>query len=250
MPQAIECGILLRGYAKDEESVDSVATRLWESARAAADVGLFRIGVLVPADKDCGLTAARVRKMLTGRNGTVVFHPEGNENSDVLNFGMGYLRDEHCSYGFIVSNKAVGYLSHANFEKTLVALHKGAFVTGLAMRDTVPQENDEVFIGTLAGRVVNTFAAWDVERLLDVNGFDSRIGCEEIAPIIRGIRKYGKCVAPVIPVGQPVLNVSALRMSRHEWVASTKWQRQQQEALRVGGSFDLIQQNLLPGYPK
>ena len=248
-----ECGVLLRGYAKDESGVAGGVDRLYRSEMRAKEIGFWRITALVPADKDCGLTAAAIRMKLAvahQRTGTLVLSPGGNENSDVLNVGTRSLDENYCPYAFIISDKALGYMTFENVTKVLEGLEAGAFAAGLAVRDTaVPEEEDDVYLGVLAGRLTNMFAAYSIEDLGNAGGFDSGIGVEEIAPIIRGIA-LGFRVAPVLPIGQVGVDVAAVRAGRHDWVMSTKYARQAEEAARVGGSLELIEQSILPGYPK
>ncbi|MFZ2167318.1 MAG: hypothetical protein WAV50_00440 [Minisyncoccia bacterium] len=248
-----ECGLVLRDYAKDESGVAEVVNRLYRSVMRAKEIGFWRIVALVPAEKDCGLTAAAIRAKLaiaSQRNGTLVLSPGGNEKSDVLNVGVRALSENRCSYSFIVSNKALGYMTFENVMKVNEALGAGAFAAGLAVRDNaVPPEEDDVYLGVLAGRLTDTFCAWDNESLENVGGFDSIIGVEEMAPIVRG-SKLGFRVAPVLPTDQVGVDVSLLRAERHAWVTSTKYTRQLEEAVRAGGSIELIEQSVLSGYPK
>ncbi|MFI5260576.1 MAG: hypothetical protein ACHQU0_02160 [Candidatus Paceibacteria bacterium] len=252
-PHLKQCGILLRGYAKKPEAVKDVVGRLHSTALQAMRVGFYRIVILIPAEKDCGLTADATRRKFAfpERNGVSILSPGGNENSHVLNIGVKRLENEGYGFAFIASNKAIGHLTKQNVEKMLVAFGHGAFVSGLAMRDTDHAAvNDETFIGTLSGRIVNTLSAWQISMLSGVGGFDSEIGVEEIAPMLRLCQGFGKGIAPILPANQAGLDVSAFQAAHHEWVASTKWQRQLQEANRVGGSFEQITDGILSGYPQ
>lgn len=248
-----ECGLVLRGYSRDEVGVAGVVDRLYRSVMQAKEVGFWRTTVLVPTEKDCGLTAAAIRAKLavtSQRSGTLVLSPGGNENSDVLNAGIRALSENHCSYAFVMSNKALGYLTFENVMKVIAGLEAGAFAAGLAVRDNdVPQEEDDVYLGVLAGRLTDTFAAYCVEDFEAAGRFDSIIGVEEMALIVRG-SKLGFRVAPVLPTDQVGVNVALLRAGHHAWVTSTKYTRQQEEAVRAGGSLELIEESILPGYPK
>jgi hypothetical protein len=177
--------------------------------------------------------------------------PSGTYYSDALNEGIGLLQTSDHSPAFIVSNKALEYMVPGNIEKILAAFDDGALVAGLAIRDaSVAEEKDESYLGALSGRLANTFAAWDTAALAGAGNFDSVIGVEEVAPIVRIIKAHGPCIAPVIPAGQAAINVSALRAKHHDFVITTKRTRQEQEAKRAGGSFEFITQGILPGYPK
>ncbi len=248
------CGILLRGYAKSRSEVKDVADRLNLSAKRASEIGFRNIAILISEEKDCGSTLIATCMKLDGLGLKAprmrVASIEGNDK-DILNDGLRYLWSSFCEYAFIASNKAVGYLNTPNIEKILATFSDGALCSGLALRNTsVPQEEDQIYNGVLAGRISNILAAWDIKALDAVGGFDSEIGSEEIAPIIRLIKKYSKCIAPVIPTEDVGLNVSSLRAEHFASLSSTKTGRQFREASRAKGSFQLIEDGIILGYPE
>lgn len=248
-----DCGILLRGYAKEEPEVKDVVERLHRSAMRAEELGFGRIIILIPEDKDCGKTYDALSAKLPNDEFKNIFTEcsRGNGHSDALNAGVEFLRKSHHSPLFIVSNKALEYMVPKNIEKILAAFNEGALVAGLAIRDAdVAEGEDEGYLGVLSGRISNTFAAWDTAALHAAGNFDSVIGVEEIAPIVRLIKAHGSCVAPLLPIDQAEINVSALRAKHHDFVVTTKRTRQEQEAERAGGSFEFIEQGILSGYPK
>jgi len=242
-------GVLLRGYAKEELQVVDVVSRLVRSANQAHVLGLRSV-VLVPSDKDCGGTAEKVTPLLP--EGTIVMDPFGDENSDVLNVGLDILRLLGLKRGLIMSNKAVAYLTPRNLAKMHEAFVRGALVAGLAVRDDkVSPAEDDMYQGVLQGRVTNTFALWERSVLCAVGDFDSKIGVEEIAPLTRLAQKHGRpFIAPIIPAGESGLDVSEHRLAQHQRIMTTKMQRQLAEAERAGGTFELIESMILPGYPK
>jgi len=252
MPKIQECGILLRGYAKTEAEVEDVVERLYCSVVRATELGFGDIIVLVPQDKDCGATArATESRICSTRRQVIIFQLKGDENRDLLNIGLCVSRERSKTHAFILSNKAVGYLTTENVAKMFEAFNDGALGTGLAVRDKkIPVEADEVYLGIIEGRISNTCAAWDLKALESVVDFDSQIGVEEIAPIVRLIKKFEACVAPILPTDQIGVNVSALRAEHHHFVMTKKIERQLQEAARAGGDFEFIKQGILPGYPK
>lgn len=253
MPKIQECGILFRGYAKEKEAVDEVVDRLYLSVCRAIGLGFRRVTVLVPRDKDCGVTANAIALKVShlGPGGVFVVSPLGNENSDVLNRGLLHLRAQGRKYAFIMSNKAIEYLTTKNVDKMLLAFETGAFAVGLAVRDeSVSEEEDDVYRGVLEGRLSNIFCAWDIRVLNAGDDFDSEIGVEEIAPIIRIIRAYGGRVAPIFPVDHGGLSISPFRAEHWKEIFSKKMERQLKEAKRTGGSFELIKGHILRGYPE
>lgn len=248
-----KCGILLRGYAKEVSAVKDVVGRLYRSVMRAQELGFGRIIVLIPEDNDCGETYEALSNEL-GSNvskNTFISRPPGNYNSDALNFGIKSLLASNHSPTFIVSNKALEYMVQDNIEKVLESFNGGAIVAGLAIRDIdAAEKDDETYLGSLSGRISNTFAAWDTVALNSTGNFDSIIGVEEIAPIVRLIKTHGRCIAPVLPTGQAEISVSELRAKHHDFVVTTKRTRQEQEAKRADGSFEFILRGILPGYPK
>lgn len=261
MPKISECGILLRGYTRKKEEVPDVVKRLYASAMRAYHIGFGKVVILVPADKDCGFTnlAVTIKFRDFATEVILTLSLSGNENSDVLNSGLDFLIKEHDKkYAFIMSNKALGYLTVENVVKMLssfddgaLVFDDGALVAGLAVRDTkVPNEEDEVFRGVIEGRLSNIFCAWDIGALRAAGGFTSQIGVEEIAPIVNFVQVVGQCIAPVLPVGQESLSISPLRAEHWEKISSTKTKRQLEEARCAGGSFELIKSGILAGYPK
>jgi len=253
VPQIGECGILLRGYAKTEPEVKDVVERLYRSAMQAYELGFGGIIILIPKEKDCGKTRLFLAEKLIipVAKKTNIVSADGDGNSMTLNEGLAYVRMLHCSHTFIMSNKAIEYLTEKNVMKMCMAFHTGALVTGLAVRDPkVPIEEDDIYRGVIEGRISNIFAAWDVKALDAAGRFDSTIGVEEISVIGRLLKAFPACIAPILPEGQGGLDISTLRMVRWKDISSTKMQRQLGEAKRVGSSFELIKQGILLGYPK
>jgi hypothetical protein len=249
MQKISKCGILLRGYAKTFPEVEVVAARLFRSASQACILGFKAVVILVPKDKDCGQTVEAINTKFSYGKVTVL-NPEGNENSDVLNEGLACLKERECKYAFIVSNKALPFLSVANVNKMLEAFDRGALVAGLAVRDEgVSLAEDDHYFGILSGRLSNTFCAWNISALSIAGNFDSKIGVEEIAPIMRLIETRGICIAPVFPDTQSTLDITDLRAQYHSDLMSTKKKRQLQEVERAGGTFSLIERGILRGYP-
>jgi len=233
-------GLLLRVYTPKTQEVKARVDRALEHVKQVSIVrqdfkSLNRLMLLVPRDYDCGETVSALRRRLKdeGFGARVsVFASHGHHSCEVLNEGLMELLGD-VSHALIVSGKAMPYLTFAAMLAIDRAFVTGAKVAGLAV--------DELRSVVFSGRIQNTFAAWDIESLLQVGGFDSQGGVEEIAPLIRFARRYGKCIAP-IEVGAGVLDVFATETARkrHEEVMATKLARQQAECDRLDADFKFI----------
>lgn len=251
-----EFGVILRSYAKNSEEVPAVVARavrsikhIW-SVRDKNDRHIFKsVVVVVPKDYDCGLTAKAVRMALPPYDpffefNSMVIEPKGHHSCEALNEGVSVLYEQGIDYVEIVSNKAIGAMTHANCYLMLEAFRRGAKVVGVA--------TDELADIVKAGRVQNTFAGWEVKALLEVGGFDSQTGVEEIAPSVRLIQKYGPCIGVIAPAEMPALDIrkSADGVARHNEVMTTKNSRQCDECDRMGVDFEFIKQGILVRYPE
>ncbi len=239
-------GVLLRVYTPKPGEVAGRVERAMKNARQFLAVSkefpaLRRLLLLVPIDHDCGHTHQAlfdegiVDEGMSNQVEAYEFY--GHHSCEVLNEGLCRLFS-NVTHALIVSGKAMSYLTAQNLQAIDDAFANGAKVAGLAvdeLRDTV-----------LSGRIQNTFAAWDIKALQGVGVFDSKDGVEEIAPLIRLARKYGKCIAP-IDVGKGELNIqdSQTARARHEEVMRTKTARQQVECDRLGTSFWLIKNSVM-----
>lgn len=239
-------GVLLRVYTP---KADEVAGRV---ERAVAHVRHFqavqeefpalkRIMLLVPSDYDCGYTAAALEVTLPELAHDVLEVP-GHHSCEVLNEGVGQLEFTD-SNALIVSGKAMSYLTPAVMHGIDQAFADGALVAGLAI--------DELRDVVLSGRLQNTFAVWHIDALRGIGGFDSRTGVEEVAPLARLVKEYGKCIAPLDVAGGTLdIAESDTARARHAEVMSTKLSRQLAECERVGSSFDEIRSGILSGYQR
>jgi hypothetical protein len=236
-------GILLRTYtAKPEGVADRVirATEHMEQVQLvwAAFPALVHTVLLVPKDYDCGQTAHELRG--GGFDDTVtVLDPSGYHSCEVLNAGVLRLRELGCSHALILSGKAMPYLTAENLLRIDAAFASGAKVAGLAL----PELADIV----RAGRIQNTFAAWDIEALWEVGCFDCREDVEEIAPLIRLIGRFGQCITPLDCEGGLLdVHPSAEAQERHRTVMAGKLAGQNRECVRLGANFATIQAHVLP----
>lgn len=240
-------GVLLRVYTPKPTEVADRVERAMAYAEQLANVQpqfptLRRVAFLVPSDYDCGETARMLEERLSDSHGFDVWTLPGHHSCEVLNEGITRLQLA-VTHAIIVSGKAMSYMTLEVMRAIEHAFADSAKVTGIAV--------DELRDVVLSGRIQNTFAAWDIDALCGVDGFDSSTGVEEIAPIARLGEKYGQCLAPLDASGGALdIAPSETARVRHLEVMTTKLARQQMEAERVGSSFSLIKASILPGYPR
>ena len=240
----MKVGIIFRSYAKEVGLVPEVVKRAVLSAqksselRVGTDVLFEKVLILVPVDYDCGETGSRIRTALEQSRVTAeVLEVSGHHSSKALNFGIRCLYDIGFDYVVIMSNKALEYLKFTVMKGVLSALDVGNKVVGVRIN-----ELDDVH----AVPIENTFCAWDIHALLSVDGFDSKIGVEEIAPIIRLTRKFGVCTKLISPQTEAKLNIreSTDGKVRHKDVKDTKRERQEAEAIRLGATIEWVLQHI------
>ncbi len=247
-------GLLLRSYSKQACDAEDVAERAIMSViRAYHHCGndgsntFEQIVVLVPCDYDCGDTAWLVRKKLSEEgiaDRAIVLTPQGHHSSDVLNAGVELLEGEGIKRVTIISNKTVASLTNQAMNAVSIAFEAGAKVAGVGV--------DELKDIVCQGCVQNTFATWDIEALQRVGSFDSDKGVEEIAPTVRLLKKYGRCVAILIPAETSALDIRRTDdgLARYREVMSTKIARQKEELMRVGANHDYLWWGIMSDYPK
>lgn len=244
-------GVLLRVYTPKPEEVADRVERALQHIRHVIAVSkevpaLERMVPIVPLDHDCGQTggALRDRIFAEGLLGQVaVCERRGHHSCEVLNAGIRALEVDATTHVIIISGKAMSYLTVPAMRAIDEAFANGAKVTGLAV--------DELKELVLAGRIQNTFAAWDIKALQQVGGFDSRTGVEEIAPLVRLVREYGPCIAPIdVVTGKLDVLSSETALARHREVMTTKLARQQDELARVNSCFSEITAGIMPDYPR
>lgn len=203
-------------------------------------LALHRALFLVPQDHDCGQTAeALSQRFATEGFGFAEVHAfSGHHSCEVLNEGLRALAGD-TTHAIIVSGKALSpYLNVSSLLAIDQAFMDGAKVAGLA--------TDELRDIVRAGRIQNTFAAWDIEALLDQYAFDSKEGVEEIAPLIRLARKFGRCIVPInVDGGALDIHSSETATARHKEVMATKIARQTAECERLGSNFEFIRNAIM-----
>lgn len=223
-----------------------------------------RIDVLVLADShyedsDCGetmkallgwrdaLEPAYIRTHLSGGHIHFSEVTQGDIYCAVLNHGIAHqMLDGDIDYSMILSSGVKDYLTVENMRAMLEALEKGARVTGLAITELAPS--------ILDGRIANTCAIWDNVSLMTVGGFDLRAskprkdssfrtkvhgwapdkqefvydaaGVEEIFPLVKMVKLFGPCIAPILPV------------TGARWVVSDDPDVQKRETGKLGTKFE------------
>ncbi len=230
-------GIFLRSYAKTEAQLAEVAKRALVSVRKAILCGFDRVLVVVPTDYDFGGTVASLTEAFQ-REGlrAEVCPATGHHSGEALNQALRAVSGD-VEFVAIVSNKASEYLSFGVMDSAANLLLSGFDVVGVRI-----SELDVVH----AMPIENTMAFWNVQALLDVGGFDSVIGVEEVAPLARLIKKHGKCAVLISPSEETALRIrdSEDGKAHHVEVKDTKRARQEQEAARAGVTLEWINENI------
>jgi hypothetical protein len=230
-----------------------------------------RIDIMVAADpdyidSDCGETAAIIRRLLRGKDEDEVIFTSEVLNGDLfcglLNYGVArQVRTARIDYTCIISPEAVSHATPAVLRSVKLAAQGGARAISIAFGDLAPSVQE--------GRFANTFCFWHNESLQTVGGFDLRAsaeekdprqnlylqrsdrrgkttfyplcGVEEIIPLVRLIKEFGKCLAVVTSKKGaweiPDPNKDPVAHRRHNEKMRSKLQRQAALAFQVG--FDL-----------
>ena len=181
-------------------------------------------------ESDCGLMFDALKEPLKRFGSTVELlrYSTGDIFCGILNFAMRKLYRQGIEWGFVVSGPANSYINEPTIELFLESFCDGALVSGAAI--------NELRESVCEGRIANTFAAWNIGRLLDVGGFALRAampqpsdpckyvlrgwdeekkkeiitiaGVEEVLPCAFLFRDNKDadgnsvpCIAPIIPVG-------------------------------------------------
>ncbi len=231
-------GALLRCFAREEGLTQQAVELARASIQRMLSVKIGKkqfvshIEVLVPRDTayaecDVGQTAQALREAIKKEGWRNVYVSElehGDIFVGVLNYGIGKLLRAGCDFGIIISKEAESYFTIAAAEDLIEASEHGALVCGLAINEL----SDSIF----NGRIANTFAMWKLLPLVQVGAFDPRsgkpkleaavklraeawsaqkefyaydnAGVEEIIPLVRLIRTFGPCIAPLAPRGEGV----------------------------------------------
>lgn len=242
-------GIIFRSYAKKPELVPEVVERAIKSIKQAMSISFFdthcfeKIFIVVPIDYDCGLTAGELEKRISEESLSLwvdVLCYHGHHSCEVLDVAMTKMGWYYIRFCLIISHKAIQYLTTETMRKVIFALYQDFHVVGVRIKEL----ND-----VQESPIQNTFAVWDM-KTMPFNekhqwGFDSELGVEEVAPLIRLQKLYGKCAAIINAEGSLNIRESEDGKARHKEVRDTKRARQEQEATRLGVTLDFIKENIV-----
>lgn len=282
-------GALVRCFARESGLVNNAVELALASVERMLSVKIHgqnfvsRIEILVPMDpdydeRDCSETAAKLREAIAKRQWKGVFVSEvrhGDIFVGLLNYGMAKLLRSGCDYGVILSKEAESYFTLEAAEDFIGAAESGALVAGLAI--------NELTESIMQGRIANTFSMWHLMSLVQVGCFDLRnakpkkeapiksraeawdsgkghwnydlAGVEEIIPLIRLMRTFGPCIAPVLPRGDnvrvwktPDPSEDAEGYTRHINKLGTKFVRQSHFAYQEHTDLSFLQGAVMPAY--
>lgn len=242
-PLSKSIGFVIRAYAKNPDVVDEVVCRTMKTVRKIhEELGEYvKVLIVIPRDYDCGLSEQAFDAVMD--LSFELMSVPGYHSREVLNIAVKRLVQLDIDISIILSNKAVKYIDNNTIISIGEAFNAGAKVVGIA--------TDELKEGVCKGFVQNTFIAWGSADLLSVGGFDSKIDVEEVAPSIRLIKKFGKCIAVLIPPSQKlVIRVSKDGQVRHSEVMLNKVKNQFLELQRLGVESNFVTSAILHNYPK
>jgi hypothetical protein len=252
-----EIGIIFRSYAKTPELVPEVVERAITSVKKARNICFFdkpffnKIIIAVPTDYDCGLTMGQLHQKIRNDDDVTlqwsvqILPFKGHHSCEVLNSAMSEMERWGPRFCLIASHKAISYLTEDNMRKVIFALYNGFRVVGVRIKEL----ND-----VQESPIQNTFAVWDLKEMgsfIMEEGkiteliFDSELGVEEVAPLIRLQKLYGKCAAVINAEGSLNIRESEDGKARHKEVRDTKRALQEQEAARLGVTLDFVKENIV-----
>ncbi len=275
-------GLILRVFSPKEELVEKTVAQISETLDLADKIidgrqVFSRIDVLVSADNrygdtDCGLTHKILLKVDRQINIHISEISHGDIYCGMLNYGVAHQMRDRIDFSMILSSGVKDYLTYENIIAMIEALEKGAKVTGLAITELAPS--------ILDGRIANTCAIWHNVSLMTVGGFDLRAskplkddrlanyvrgwslekgeifynaaGVEEIFPLVRLVKLFGSCIAPILPVTGARWEVSNDPdvQKREAAKLGTKYERQMRWTIMEDVDFSFIKGGVMPEYRK
>lgn len=209
------------GLARKILSLESAGKRVFNKVLIAVAADTRRV------DHDCGESHNYLQsKLQRGERIELVHAVHDDLFCGVLNRGVVRLKTD---YGLIISGAAEQFLTIDFMEQAAAGFQAGAKVVGMAIKEMQELVH--------AGAIANTCAIWETEELLAAGGFDhyaeqpfgpnanhnlytdERLvghaqasdgetvrtypiaGVEEIIPLVRLVRKHGRCILPITPKG-------------------------------------------------
>lgn len=277
-------GALLRVLTPFPEMLDYQVTSALDAAAKLNDLKIdgkkvfARIDLLVSNDQRYGgsdtmstadhLRAAIIERFTEKTPIHILNIQQGDLFCMLLNYGIVNQLEDRIPYSFIIRHAAQTYITEKNTAALLAAMHNKARVAGLAVR--------ELHDSVMHGRIVNTFSVWHNKSLMTVGGFDVRAamplrgsehpiittsdehgnmhshplaGSEEIIPLIRMVRNFGPCIAPIEPEKladwKPDANEHPKERERLERLVASKKLRQEHFAKLEGTSLHFLTEGIL-----
>lgn len=252
---AHKMGLLVRSYAgenvKTYNDFDEVIQRAVKTAQTALRLKMpdgkpafHKILFVVPFDHDRWGTRDRLEKKFSecGLFAVTVMSAPGHHSREALNHGLLRLTTLGCDQACIFSNKALPYLTPETMQRINDEFAVGSLAVGVRLHDL-----DDVQVSPFQ----NTFGVWDIDALHSVGNFDSDTGVEEVAPLIRLAKKYGRCISIVQGEANAafVTRKSADGQARHKEVRDTKRERQEAEAKRLGVTLSWLKARTMEESP-
>lgn len=198
----------------------------------------------------------------------------------LLNYGIANQLEDRIPYSITLSHPASSYATQENVDGLLAAMERRARVAGVAIHEL--RELIE------RGGIANTFAIWHNKSLMTIGGFDLRAakpplhrahlhekvtglsnikavrhgngkvefhlaGVEEIIPLVRLTRFFGKCIGVVNPQGEGMEwkefdeKTDPRAYHRHLAKMATKEERQRRMAKTEGVDVEFLEKGLLGG---
>ena len=235
-------GLHLTVFASREEDVEKRVKWAVETVAQAEALTLLgrtffqRIDILVPAahtrwvDRDCGKTKDALVAALKSRKIVNIQEDDGDIFAGIRNMALAIQSRNGIDYLMTLSPDARSYMNQETIDGIVEAVCDGATVVGVAI--------GEIKQSILAGRIAATFALWNVGAMISVGGFDigaagktidekesdfvfgtnivhgtspvagdvsyALAGVEEMVPLASLVKKFGQCIAPILPRGEGV----------------------------------------------
>ena len=263
------------------------ALRRLLSLRTEGRPTFSRIDFLVSSDPayddtDCGQTAERLRKEIAEHFPQAAVNVLEIKRGDIycmlLNYGVVNQLEDRVPYSVILSHNVASYATQENVDALLTAMYHKARVAGIAIKEISPL--------VTRGVVANTFAIWHNKSLMTVGGFDlaaakptrahahahdrligwseqkalrhgdgkvefHAAGCEEVIPLVRFAKYFGKSIAVINPKGEGMEwtefdeKTDSVAYHRHLAKLATKKERQERMAATQGVTLEFIQEGMI-----
>jgi len=259
-------GLILRVFATNETDISEKIKMTEELINRALIIKtdkekiIKRIDVLVWADpnykSDCGKTASVLQQQINNKKVFISEVKQGDLFCELLNYGVNLQTKEKIDYSIIASIEAGSYFNKETLEAIIDASSQGALAIGVAI--------NELRESILEGRLANTFAMWHNQSLLAVGGFDLRAakltleeeqnknkrisGVEEIIPLALLVKKFGPCIAPILPQGKEESKYIISDKETYKKKMESKEEKQKAHLASLGYNFSFLQDGIMKEY--